>query len=437
MSDILETVVSRSLKLATLPLGIATRATTSIGKRIIGANPEMITAELQAKTAEQIFQTLGELKGGAMKMGQALSIFESMLPEEFAEPYRNSLTRLQDSAPAMPTATVESVLVKNLGNDWRKQFIDFDYKPSAAASIGQVHKAIWHDGREVAVKIQYPGAGKALAADIKQASRIARLVAIIAPGVDIEPLLEEVQERMLEEIDYKKEARVQRAFVAAFENDPEFKIPRVILSTEGMLISEWLDGRPLSRIIESGTQEERDRIGLLYERFLLSSPSRCGYLHADPHPGNFRITEDGKLGVLDFGASAHLPEGLPTTMGRLMSISMSGDAQSVVEGLRAEGFLLPGVNIDAQQLHDYLAPFTEPAQSETFKFRREWMRDTFARVSDPRNPDFTIGLKLNLPPSYLMIHRVWLGSIGVLSQLECTIPARGEVARWVPGFTYV
>lgn len=437
MSDILETVVSRSLKLATLPLGIATRATTSIGKRIIGANPEMITAELQAKTAEQIFQTLGELKGGAMKMGQALSIFESMLPEEFAEPYRNSLTRLQDSAPAMPTATVESVLVKNLGNDWRKQFIDFDYKPSAAASIGQVHKAIWHDGREVAVKIQYPGAGKALAADIKQASRIARLVAIIAPGVDIEPLLEEVQERMLEEIDYKKEARVQRAFVAAFENDPEFKIPRVILSTEGMLISEWLDGRPLSRIIESGTQEERDRIGLLYERFLLSSPSRCGYLHADPHPGNFRITEDGKLGVLDFGASAHLPEGLPTTMGRLMSISMSGDAQSVVEGLRAEGFLLPGVNIDAQQLHDYLAPFTEPAQSETFKFRREWMRDTFARVSDPRNPDFTIGLKLNLPPSYLMIHRVWLGSIGVLSQLECTIPARGEVTKWVPGFTYV
>ena len=436
MSDILETVVSRSLKLATLPLGIATRATTSIGKRIIGTNPELITAELQAKTAEQIFQTLGELKGGAMKMGQALSIFESMLPEEFAEPYRESLTRLQDSAPAMPTSTVESVLVKNLGKDWRKQFIDFDYKPSAAASIGQVHKAIWHDGREVAVKIQYPGAGKALAADIKQASRLARLVALIAPGVEIEPLLEEIQERMLEEIDYKKEARVQREFVKAFENDPEFKIPRVILSTESMLISEWLDGTPLSRIIESGTQEERDRVGLLYERFLLSSPSRCGYLHADPHPGNFRITEDGKLGVLDFGASAHLPEGLPTTMGRLMSISMSGDAESVVQGLREEGFLLPGVNIDAQQLHDYLAPFTEPAQNETFKFRRDWMRATFARVSDPRSPDFTIGLKLNLPPSYLMIHRVWLGSIGVLSQLECTIPARGEVAKWVPGFTH-
>ena len=118
MSDILETVVSRSLKLATLPIGIATRATASIGKRIIGANPEIITAELQAKTAEQIFQTLGELKGGAMKMGQALSIFESMLPEEFAEPYRNSLTRLQDSAPPMPDSTVDSVLVKNLGNEW-------------------------------------------------------------------------------------------------------------------------------------------------------------------------------------------------------------------------------------------------------------------------------------------------------------------------------
>lgn len=437
MSDILETVLSRSLKLASLPLGIATRATASIGKRIIGANPELITAELQAKTAEQIFQTLGELKGGAMKMGQALSIFESMLPEEFAEPYRQSLTRLQDSAPPMPTSTVETVLIKNLGNDWQKQFIEFDFKPSAAASIGQVHKAIWHDGRQVAVKIQYPGAGKALAADIKQASRIARMIAIIAPGIDIEPLLDEVQNRMLEEIDYKKEARVHRAFVDAFENDPEFKIPRAILATESMLISEWMDGTPLSKIIESGTQEERDRVGLLYERFLLSAPSRCGYLHADPHPGNFRITEDGKLGVLDFGASAHLPDGLPTTMGRLMSISMSGNPEFVLQGLREEGFLLPGVEIDAQQLHDYLAPFTEPAQVETFKFSRDWMRGTFARVSDPRNPDFTIGLKLNLPPSYLMIHRVWLGSIGVLSQLECTIPARGEVAKWVPGFSPV
>ena len=434
MSDILETVVSRSLKLATLPIGIATRATASIGKRIVGANPELITAELQAKTAEQIFQTLGELKGGAMKMGQALSIFESMLPEEFAEPYRNSLTKLQDSAPPMPTSTVESVLVKNLGSDWQKQFRNFDPLPSAAASIGQVHKAIWHDGREVAVKIQYPGAGKALAADIKQASRIARLVAIIAPGVEIEPLLEEIQDRMLEEIDYKKEARAQRAFAQAFENDAEFKIPKVILSTESMLISEWLDGKPLSKVIESGTQEERDRVGLLYERFLLSSPSRCGYLHSDPHPGNFRITEDGKLGVLDFGAVAHLPEGLPTTMGRLMAISMSNDPALVVKGLRDEGFLLPNVQIDAQQLHDYLAPFTEPAQDNEFTFTREWMRETFSRVSDPRNPDFTIGLKLNLPPSYLMIHRVWLGSIGVLSQLECTIPAQGEVAKWVPGF---
>lgn len=434
MSDILETVVSRSLKLATLPIGIATRATASIGKRIIGANPELITAELQAKTAEQIFQTLGELKGGAMKMGQALSIFESMLPEEFAEPYRNSLTRLQDSAPPMPDSTVDSVLVKNLGKEWQKQFRHFDHKPSAAASIGQVHKAIWHDGREVAVKIQYPGAAKALAADIKQASRIARLVAIIAPGVEIEPLLEEIQERMLEEIDYKKEARAQRAFAAAFENDPEFKVPKVILSTESMLISEWLDGKPLSKVIESGTQDERNRVGLLYERFLLSSPRRCGYLHADPHPGNFRVTEDGRLGVLDFGAIAHLPEGLPKTMGRLMSISMSNDPELVVKGLREEGFLLPGVSIDAQQLHDYLAPFTEPAQNTEFTFTREWMRETFSRVSDPRNPDFTIGLKLNLPPSYLMIHRVWLGSIGVLSQLECTIAAQAEVAKWVPGF---
>ncbi|MEY2634190.1 MAG: hypothetical protein RIS75_130 [Actinomycetota bacterium] len=437
MAEIPDNAISRGLKLASLPLGMAGRAASSVGKRVVGRATDEITAEFQAKTAEQIFSILGELKGGAMKMGQALSIFESALPEEIAAPYRATLTKLQDSAPPMPESTVNDAMANGLGANWREKFASFNMVPAAAASIGQVHRATWHDGREVAVKIQYPGAAKAIDADVKQATRVGKLVGLLAPGLDMQPLLDEIRDRIIDELDYIREAKVQRAFAAAFEDDPEFAIPHVVVSSPSIIVTEWLDGTPLSKIITDGTQEQRNRAGLLYERFLLSAPGRCGYLHSDPHPGNFRMTADGKLGVLDFGAVAHLPEGLPYSLGALLRVSLYGNAEDVLQGLRDEGFVLPGIDIDAEALHDYLAPFAMPAEPETFTFTRDWMREQFSRINDPRNPDFTIGLKINLPPSYMLIHRVWLGSIGVLCQIDCTIPARGEIERWVPGFVKV
>ena len=191
----------------------------------------------------------------------------------------------------------------------------------------------------------------------------------------------------------------------------------------------------MSDIIANGTPEERDRIGLLYERFLPSGPARAGLLHADPHPGNFRMTHDGRLCVFDFGAVSVLPDGLPPAIGTLLRIAQSGDADSVVQGLRDEGFVLPHVDIDPEQLLNYLDPFVEPARHEFFHFNRAWLRGQFTRINDVRGPDFAIGLKINLPPSYALIHRVWLGSIGVLCQLDATVPVRGEIERWVPDFT--
>jgi predicted unusual protein kinase regulating ubiquinone biosynthesis (AarF/ABC1/UbiB family) len=437
MAEIPDNAITRGMKLASLPLGMAGRAAGSVGKRAFGVSAEDVAADFQAKTAEQIFAILGELKGGAMKMGQALSIFESALPEEIAAPYRATLTKLQDSAPPMPESTVNEAMSVGLGANWREKFAEFNMVPAAAASIGQVHRATWHDGREVAVKIQYPGAAKAIDADVKQATRIGKMVGLLAPGLDMQPLLDEIRDRIIDELDYIREAKVQRAFAAAFEDDPEFAIPHVVVSSPSIIVTEWLDGTPLSKIITDGTQEQRDRAGLLYERFLLSAPSRCGYMHSDPHPGNFRMTADGRLGVLDFGAVAHFPDGLPYALGALLRVSLYGNAEEVLQGLRDEGFVLPGIDIDAGALHDYLAPFAMPAGPENFTFTRDWMREQFSRVNDPRNPDFTIGLKINLPPSYMLIHRVWLGSIGVLCQIECTIPARGEIERWVPGFVKV
>ncbi|HQR79877.1 MAG TPA: AarF/UbiB family protein, partial [Actinomycetota bacterium] len=181
-------------------------------------------------------------------------------------------------------------------------------------------------------------------------------------------------------------------------------------------------------------REQRDRYATLYQRFVLSGPARAGLLHSDPHPGNYRVTEDGKLAVLDFGAVASLPEGLPPAVGNILRIAMHNDAHGVRDGLRAEGFIKPSVTLDAQALLDYLMPLVEPARHPTFHYTREWLRGQFLRVKDPRSEEFTMAFKLNLPPNYLLIHRVWLGCVGVLCQLDGTVATRAEIERWVPGF---
>ncbi|MFE7794123.1 ABC1 kinase family protein [Streptomyces sp. NPDC057460] len=443
MSDLPRKAVTRTAKLAALPLGFAGRATWGLGKRIGGRSAEIVARELQQRTADQLFKTLGELKGGAMKLGQALSVFESALPEEVAGPYRAALTKLQEAAPPMPTRTVHGVLAERLGEDWRELFLEFEDKPSAAASIGQVHRAVWHDGREVAVKVQYPGAGEALLSDLTQLSRFARMLGPLIPGMDIKPLIAELRDRVSEELDYELEARSQQEHAEEFADDPDVVIPRVVHQSDQVLVTEWIDGVPLSEVITDGTQEQRDRAGQLLARFLFSGPARTGLLHADPHPGNFRLlpagTEDGeagqwRLGVLDFGTVDRLPGGLPQPIGDSLRLTLAGDAEAVYELLREEGFVKESIDLDPDAVLDYLLPIIEPAQVEEFTFTRSWMRNQAARIADLRSPAHQLGKQLNLPPAYLLIHRVTLSTIGVLCQLGATVRLRDELESWVPGF---
>ena len=447
MSDLPRKAVRRSARLAALPLGYAGRTAVGLGRRLGGQPAEQVLTDVQARTAEQLFRTLGELKGGAMKFGQALSVMEAALPDEVAAPYRDQLTALQDSAPPMPTATVRAELAANLGADWKDRLVWLDGGPTAAASIGQVHRGRWRDPAdpdseevEVAVKVQYPGAGEALMSDLRQLSRLARGVAPVFPGIDIKPLVAEIQARAADELDYDLEAEAQTAYAAAFRDDPEIVIPDVVDHGGTVLVTEWLESpHSLARVIREGSQAERDHYGELFVRFLFAGPSRSGMLHADPHPGNFRVlpTTDGgpgRLGVLDFGAVARLPERrLPEAMGRLIRVALENDAEDLVTGLREEGFIKDNIQVDPQLVLDYLAPFVEPASSETFRFTREWMRDQFERINDPRNPAFTMATRLNLPTSYLLIHRTWLGGLGLLSQLECEAPFRGLMEEFLPG----
>ncbi|MDT0494643.1 AarF/ABC1/UbiB kinase family protein [Streptomyces griseus] len=473
MSDLPRKAVTRTAKLAALPLGFAGRATWGLGKRIGGRSAELVAREVQQRTADQLFKTLGELKGGAMKLGQALSVFESALPEEVAGPYRAALTKLQEAAPPLPAHTVHAVLAERIGEDWRDCFLEFEDKPSAAASIGQVHRGVWHDGREVAVKVQYPGAGEALLSDLAQLSRFARLLGPLVPGMDIKPLIKEMRDRVAEELDYELEARSQREHAAEFADDPDVVIPGVVHQGDQVLVTEWIDGIPLADVIADGTKEQRDRAGQLLARFLFSGPARTGLLHADPHPGNFRLlppaaeaeesnpdgsdTPDGsgdpggsgapgllskegasagawRLGVLDFGTVDRLPGGLPGTIGGSLRMTLEGNAAAVYGLLREEGFVKESVDLEPDEVLDYLLPIIEPAQVEEFTFSRGWLRDQAARIADPRSPAHQLGRQLNLPPSYLLIHRVTLSTIGVLCQLGAAVRLRDELEAWLPGF---
>ena len=427
---IARSAIRRGVKLASLPLGLAGRATKGLGRRIGGTSSADVSAQLNAQTAEQLFRVLGELKGGAMKFGQALSLFESVLPEDVAAPYREHLVRLQADAPPMPTSRVHAVLAREFGVDWKARFRSVEPLPAAAASIGQVHRAVWSDGRQVAIKVQYPGADEALRSDLRQIGRMARMFAPLAGGMDVKPLVDELTARVSEELDYRLEAEAQQQAAVGFEGSDEFVVPHVLDSTAKVMVSEWLEGVPLSAAIE-WPDDQRNAIALRYVRFLFAGPSMVGLLHADPHPGNFKVLSDGRLGIVDFGLVARLPEGLPPAVGRLLRIAQEGDAHQVAEGLHREGFVAS--DVDAENLLAYLAPFVEPAAVEEFQFTRDWMRSQFSRVRDPRTAG-GVGMQLNLPPTYLLIHRVWTGGVAVLCQLNAKAAFGRVLEEFLPGY---
>ena len=423
---------ARGARMLGLPLGYAGRATVGFGRRLIGHNAETVQNDMRQQAASQMFRVLGELKGGAMKFGQALSMFESVLPDDIAGPYREQLRRLQDSAPPMPMSRLEAVLEKELGASWRSLFSDFGRRPAAAASIGQVHRATWAaTGEPVAVKIQYPGADAALESDLAQIGRLATMMSPLTGNMDMKALTSEIAERIREEVDYLKEGEHQALAAAAFEGDHEFVVPKVLTATPRVLVSTWLDGAKLNAV-GAWDEERRNAVGLSYVRFLFSAPHRAGVLHADPHPGNFLVLGDGRLGIVDWGLVAKLPDGLPEPMGRLIKTALHGNAEDVAAGLRSEGLLVGDVN--AQDLLAYLAPFVEPARGEDFHFTRDWMRGQYERLMSEGHSNDNVMMKLNVPPVYALIHRVWMGGIAVLSQLDVRARFADVLTEYLPGF---
>ncbi|GEE03941.1 putative ABC transporter, ATP-binding protein [Gordonia spumicola] len=435
MSEITRGQGRRNAKLAALPLGMAGRAVGGLGKRMTGKSKDEVNAELMNKTAEQLFAVLGELKGGAMKVGQALSIMEAAIPDEFGEPFREALTKLQAEAPPMPAKTVHKVLDQQLGTRWRERFLEFSDEPAASASIGQVHRGVWKDGRDVAVKVQYPGADHALKADLKTLSRMSGLIQKLSPGTDVKGMFDELIDRTEDELDYIGEADNQRAFAKAFDGDPDFVVPKVIASAPKVIISEWVEGKRLSQIIADGTQEERNAAATKMTTFEVSSPTRVGLLHGDPHPGNFFVLDDGRFGILDFGAIGRYPDGLPPMTGPILALARDKKYDELRDLMVETDFIRASHadRVSPDDLAKYLQPYVDPLYSDTFHFTRKWLQRAAGKATDLTGDVYKTSRNLNVPREYVMVFRVLIGCVGIAAQLNAEAPYRAIMAQWVDG----
>ena len=434
VADIKRGGAARNAKLAGLSVGIAGRTALRFGKRLAGKSQDEVNAELMEKAAHQLFTVLGELKGGAMKVGQALSVMEAAIPEEFGEPYREALTKLQKDAPPLPAAKVHRVLDAQLGTKWRNRFASFDDTPVASASIGQVHKAIWSDGREVAVKIQYPGADEALRADLKTLRRMVGVVKQLAPGVDVQGIVDELIERTEMELDYRLEADNQRAFAKAYEGHPHFLVPHIVASAPKVVIQEWIDGMAMSEIIRNGTVEQRDLMGTRLAEFIFDAPRRLEMIHGDAHPGNFMLLPDGRMGVIDFGAVAPLPGGFPVELGMTIRLARDKNYDLVLPTMEKAGFIQKGQQVSVRDIDEMLRQYVEPVKVESFHYTRKWLQRMTYRQLDRSVSQIKTARQMDLPPKLAIPMRVVASVAAILCQLDAHVPIRALSQELIPGF---
>lgn len=434
VADIKRGRAARNVKLASLPAGIAGRAALGLGKRLTGSSRDEVNAELMEKAAQQLFTVLGELKGGAMKVGQALSVMEAAVPEQFGEPYREALTKLQKDAPPLPAEKVHKVLAAQLGTKWRIRFTSFGDEPVASASIGQVHKAVWSDGREVAVKIQYPGADEALRADLKTMKRMVSVFRQLSPGADVQGVVDELIERTEMELDYRLEADNQRAFAKAYRDHPHFVVPAIVASAPKVVIAEWMEGIPMAKIIREGTEDERDLMGTRLFELTYDAPRRLEMMHGDAHPGNFMLLPEGKMGVLDFGAVAPLPGGIPVELGHVVRYAMEKDYDKLLPAMEKVGFIQRGEKVSAREVDDMLRQYVEPLEVDVFHYSRKWLQKMAARNMDLSVDQIKAARQMDIPARLAIPMRVIASNVAISCQLDAHIPTKALATELIPGF---
>ena len=377
--------------------------------------------ETALASAERLVATLGAMKGAAMKMGQLASFIDTdYLPEEYRELYQDKLAALRAAAPAMPWDKVRQVLEHECEEPYEELFERIEPDAFAAASIGQVHRGVLHDGREVAVKIQYPGIDTAIRADLSNAGMILRLAKALAPGLDAKAVADELRERVLEELDYDHEAQNQRTFARAYRGHPFIRVPDVVtrLSHSRVLVTEYVEGAGFDAVKRMGA-EERNRFAEIVFRFYLGSIYQLHHFNADAHPGNYVLTGDGRVAFLDFGMTKRVDPEQIRLEEEVVKARIEHDPERLREKLHDLGFVRNPQRIDAEALMAHVDAvggwYLEDGERE---ITSEYVMGVISAMSDPRSDFYALMRRENVPANELMGRRMEVGVLAVLGQLR-------------------
>ncbi len=431
--------VRRTTTVATLA---ASEAVKQFGTRAANVTrgehaSEEAMSRRQLETAKQIVAVLGTMKGAAMKLGQVMSFLDvGLVAEEHREEFQRELAKLRDAAPTVSFKQMRRVIEDDLEEPISAVFGSFDEEPIAAASIGQVYRATLRDGREVAVKVQYPGVAAAVRADLQNLDMLMRVLKRMTPGLDVKAIAEEIQERIVEELDYELEAQNQRALARIFAGHPFIAVPDVVstLSRERVLVSEFVHGVGFEEL-KHYPQAQRDRIGEIVFRFFLGCLYRHRQFSGDPHPGNFLLLDDGRMAFLDFGLFKRLDPGPVQLELAAQRAVVERDAQALHEMLARSGFLPEPERVDP----DHLLAFIEDAvwwyttADEVVELSPEIATHVMIESSDPRSSHFREMRHQDMRPEHLFGRRMEMLTLAVLSQLRASANWHRIAREWMYG----
>ena len=431
--------IARTARVSSLAAGQAARQ--------LGTNVANLTRDEKAKqealerrhleAAEQIVTALGTMKGAAMKLGQVMSFLDvGLVPEEHREDFQRKLAELRDAAPNVSFAGMRKVIESELDGPLKEHFKEFDSEAIAAASIGQVYRATLHDGRDVAVKVQYPGVAAAVRADMQNLGIILRLMKRIAPGLDVKNTAEEIRSRIYDELDYELEAQNQRSLARIFRNHPFIVVPGVVtdLSREKVLVTEFVENGAGFDTVKEADQATRDRIGEIVFRFYFGCMYRHRQFSGDPHPGNFLQMSDGRVAFLDFGLFKVMPKKLIDLELETQRAGHEGDAQRLWE-IWAEGGLLkrPDKFRPDKLLSQFLDATWWYLTDEEIELVPEIATQVMIDMADPRSTHFGQMRHETLPADHIFGRRVETLTLAVLGQLRAQANWHRIAREWIYG----
>lgn len=392
------------------------------GRRATQEARARLEEQFAIRTAEDVAAVLGNMKGAIMKAGQMISFIAEGLPEEA----RAALATLQADVPPMAPSLAEQVIREELGAGPEELFLDWDPIPVAAASIGQVHRAVMPDGRLVAVKVQYPGVDRAIRSDLDNAELLYGLFASFAlKNMDVKALVDELRARMADELDYLHEAACQTEFAERYAGHPFIRVPRVVpeRTSRRVLTSEWAEGMTWQEFCATAGEDARQRAAEILFRFVQGSIHHHRVFNGDPHPGNYRFHADGTVTFLDFGLVKRWAPGELESLRPILDNVLAGDPEGTVDALIFAGFLPADHGLDPAVVYEYVRTPYEPFQVDSFEFSPEFVARAIQTMIDLHGTYGEVIRRMNVPPSYVILDRVTVGLAGLLGRLR----ARG---RW-------